>query len=84
MYQQPLTVNHLLSNSEMAGDGDYKETRESSEVYLELLEWKQLIKKTLYWNSLSVRSDERYTPSLSKDRKRTVYMYNVPFSFCYC
>ena len=38
---------------EMAVDGDYKKTSESSEVYLELLEWKQLIKKTLYWNSLS-------------------------------
>ena len=25
-----------------------------------------------------------YTPSLSKDRKRTVYMYNVSFSFCHC
>ena len=37
----------------MAGDGDYKKTSESSEMYLELLEWKQLIKKTLYyWNSL--------------------------------
>ena len=25
-----------------------------------------------------------YPPSLSKDRKRAVYMYNVSFSFCHC
>ena len=37
----------------MARDGDYKKTSESSEVYLELLEWKQSTKKTQFWNSPS-------------------------------
>ena len=69
----------------MVGDGDYKKTSESLEVYLELLVLEAVDKEDAILElAIKYVLTNGYSPSLSKDKKRTVYMYNALFSFCHC